>query len=113
MDEIKQRLEETGAACVTTYAAWRGDEKSSDTRADLLEAIHELRKVASRLEIELAISERNNTTSKPIPVPSHRAHGRQAQSAPDTTSADDAAAKKSVRSGMNRKKTAAKPKDAE
>jgi len=111
MDEIKQRLEDTSAACVKTFVAWRGDEKNNEARTELQEAIHELRKVASRLEIELAVSDRNNNTSKPIPIPSHRSHGRSAQGSNEGTggdSKDEAAARKSVRSGMNRKKPAPK-----
>jgi hypothetical protein len=42
-----------------------------------MEAVHELRKVAARLEIEMAISERNEVASKPIPIPSHRANKKK------------------------------------
>lgn len=113
MDEIKQRLEETGAECVKTYAAWRGDEKSADTRSALQDAIHELRRVASRLEIEIAVSERDNSSSKPIPIPSHRSHGRSAQGAnereakKDANDKKEAKAKKSVRDGLKPRKKAA------
>jgi hypothetical protein len=34
--------------------------------------VHELRKVTSRIEIELAISDRNNSSLKPMPIPPHR-----------------------------------------
>lgn len=109
-DEIKARLEETSATCVKTFVAWRDDEKNSKTREELQEAIHELRKVASRLEIELAVSERKNSTSKPIPIPAHRSGGRSAQGAEErdakkeANDAKAAKAKKSVRDGMKRKK---------
>ena len=72
MSEIKQRLEETSANCLKAYVKWDANKKSSSDRESLLEAIHELRKVASRLEIELAISERDQNAQKPIPIPPHR-----------------------------------------
>lgn len=73
MIEIKQRLVESSEACVKAFDKWSGDQKSSDSRETLQEAIHELRKVASRLEIELAISERDQNAAKPLPIPPHRA----------------------------------------
>ncbi|MCF8496695.1 MAG: hypothetical protein K9G62_08540 [Alphaproteobacteria bacterium] len=72
MDEIKERLHTTSEQCLKAYQAWRADEKTPAARASLQEAVHELRKVASRLEIELAISERQQTTQKSLPVPPHR-----------------------------------------
>lgn len=71
-DEIKERLQKSSETCVQSYEAWRKDEKSLPARESLQEAIHELRKVASRLEIELAISERDQMAQKPIPIPPHR-----------------------------------------
>jgi len=72
MDDIKTRLQETSENCFKCYEAWAGDKKDNKAREDLQEAIHELRKVSSRLEIELAVSERNEMSQKPIPIPSHR-----------------------------------------
>ena len=72
MDEIEQRLRETSENCFKSYEAWRKDQKNGSVRETLQDAIHELRKVASRLEIELAVSERNELTQKPIPIPPHR-----------------------------------------
>lgn len=71
MDDIKTRLEECSKACLTTYELWNA-KKEPQTREDLQEAIHDLRKVASRLEIEMTLSERANSSAKPIPIPSHR-----------------------------------------
>ncbi len=71
-DEIKQRLQDSTDNCIKSYEAWRKDEKNVGSREALQEAIHELRKVASRLEIELAISERDQMAQKPIPIPPHR-----------------------------------------
>ena len=71
-DEIKKRLQETSEHCFKTYETWRGNEKDNEAREALLDSIHEIRKVASRLEIELAISERDQMAQKPIPIPPHR-----------------------------------------
>ena len=76
MDEIDKRLRESADACVKSYEAWRKDEKNSKSREELLEAVHELRKVSSRLEIEIAISERQDMADKPIPIPPHRSSKR-------------------------------------
>ncbi|MCD8498279.1 MAG: hypothetical protein LRZ85_09580 [Alphaproteobacteria bacterium] len=73
MDDIKQRLVQASDVCVKAFEKWSSDQKSSSVRETLQEAIHELRKVASRLEIELAISERDQNAAKPIPIPPHRA----------------------------------------
>jgi len=72
MDEIKTRLQETSENCFKAFEAWSGDKKDSSLRETLQEAVHELRKVASRLEIEMAVSERGNGAQKPMPIPSHR-----------------------------------------
>ncbi len=76
-DEIKNRLQETTANCIKRYESWVGDKKNADAREALQDAVHEVRKVASRLEIELAVHERDIMASKPIPIPPHRdARGR-------------------------------------
>lgn len=72
MDEIEKRLRETSDACFKSYEGWRKDQKNGEARESLQDAIHELRKVASRLEIELAVSERNEMAQRPIPIPPHR-----------------------------------------
>lgn len=76
MSEIKQRLQDTAKKCVEQYEAWDAKKSDSESRENLQEAIHDLRKVASRLEIEIAISERNNVTSKPIAIPQHRSQSK-------------------------------------
>ncbi len=83
MDEIKQRLQETSEKCIKCYEAWDKDKKSSDTSEALQESVHELRRVASRVEIELAVNERDESVQKPIPIPHHRDANRRAQSADD------------------------------
>ena len=70
--EIKERLKTTSEVCLKCYEAWDGNDKDGKAREALQEAIHELRKVASRLEIDLAISERDQMAQKPIPIPPHR-----------------------------------------
>ena len=72
MDEIKTRLQETSENCFKAYEAWVGDKKNSALRETLQGTIHELRKVASRLEIDVAVSDRGNGSQKPMPIPSHR-----------------------------------------
>ncbi len=72
MDKIEERLHDSSKKCFDCYEAWSKDNKDIKAREDLREAIHELRKVASRLEIDLAVSERGEITQKPLAVPSHR-----------------------------------------
>lgn len=72
MDKIEERLHDTSKNCFECYEAWAKNKKDVDTREKLQEAIHELRRVASRLEIELATSERDEMTKRPLPIPPHR-----------------------------------------
>ena len=72
MEEIAQRLKEASASCATALDAWGKDKKDRKLLEALQESVHELRKVASRLEIEMAVSERDQMAQKPIPVPNHR-----------------------------------------
>lgn len=72
MEDTSKRLEETYAICAKALEAWHKDKKDRDARGELQESVHELRKVASRIEIEVAVSERDEMTQKPIPIPSHR-----------------------------------------
>lgn len=76
MDEIEQRLRESTDACIKSYESWRAKEKDAGVREALQEAVHELRKVASRLEIEMAISERGEMADRPLPIPPHRSSRR-------------------------------------
>lgn len=77
MEEIEQRLKDATDSCLKTHAAWNGNRKDGKAREALMEAVHELRKVAARLEIEIAISERDEMASKPIPIPAHRSNKRK------------------------------------
>ncbi len=75
--DIETRLKEATELCLKCHGEWSKNQKDGAIRGNLMEAVHELRKVAARLEIEIAISERNEMTSKPIPIPSHRSNKRQ------------------------------------
>jgi hypothetical protein len=72
MEEIDKRLRDATDACLTAYGEWSASKKNSEAREKLQEAVHELRKVAARLEIEMAVSERDEMASKPLPIPPHR-----------------------------------------
>lgn len=72
MEDVDKRLKETSALCEKAFDAWSKDKKDSKVRGELQETVHELRKVLSRIEIEVAISERDQNGQKPIPMPSHR-----------------------------------------
>lgn len=71
-ESIEGRLKETSASCLEFYQAWNKNKKDSKAYEDLGSAVHELRKVASRLEIEMAISERDSGVQKPIAPPMHK-----------------------------------------
>jgi hypothetical protein len=73
MDEMETRLRAAADNCIKFYAAWRTSQKDGKAREEMMEAVHELRKVAARLEIEMAISERDEMSSRPIAIPPHRA----------------------------------------
>ncbi len=70
--ETTQRLEAAATQCLSAWGAWCADKKQSAARGALVDALHELRRVASRLEIEMAVSEREDMAMRPIPIPSHR-----------------------------------------
>jgi hypothetical protein len=72
MDEIEQRLRESTDACIKSFEAWVKASKSLESREALMEAMHEVRKVVARVEIEIAVSERDRLGSRPLPIPPHR-----------------------------------------
>jgi hypothetical protein len=71
---IQERLKETSQNCLEAFINWESKKKELKAQEELHVAIHELRKVSSRLEIELAMSERAQVTSKPLPIPAHRSN---------------------------------------
>lgn len=89
MDEIEQRLKDSTAECIKCYEAWSKDKKGEDARENLAEAIHELRKVASRLEIDMAASEREQMADRPISIPPHRSQRKAQPGGNDASFGDD------------------------
>lgn len=83
MEDIKQRLKDASDACIKTFDAWHAKPGDHSAREALQEAVHELRKVGARLEIELAVSDRKTQGNEPIPIPSHRAARRQGGDLPE------------------------------
>lgn len=73
MEETQKRLKDAAEACIKAYEIWGASKKNAEAREQLQEAVHELRKVAARLEIEMASSERDEMTQRPLAVPPHRA----------------------------------------
>jgi hypothetical protein len=73
MDEIEKRLRDVADNCIKAYLAWHTAKKDAESRETLQDAIHELRKVSARLEVEIAVSERDEMAMRPIPIPPHRA----------------------------------------
>jgi hypothetical protein len=82
MDDIEKRLRDAVDNCIKHYAAWQTDKKVGVDRDALMESIHELRKVAARLEIDIAVSERTEMASRPLPIPPHRSSSRRPQGGP-------------------------------
>lgn len=76
MDDIQTRLTETSQNCLVAYESWDEDRQDKKAQEELHAAIHELRKVSSRLEIDLAVSERNQSTAKPLPIPAHKSSNK-------------------------------------
>jgi len=104
-DTIEDRLKETSAICLETYVAWSKDKKDTSAYQSLHSAVHELRKVASRLEIELASSERDSAPRKNIKPPQHKT-----TKAPVSNDADDGAQESS--NDRPRQRRTRKPKAA-
>lgn len=72
MEEIEKRLRENTDACIKSFENWVKQAKNAESRETLMEAMHEVRKVLARVEIEIAISERDHLGSRQIPIPPHR-----------------------------------------
>jgi hypothetical protein len=71
-EDTALRLQETAAKCLSSLDAWNKDLKDDKARETLLEAVHELRKVTSRLEIDIAMNDRKALNAKPLPIPEHK-----------------------------------------
>ncbi|MAF97855.1 MAG: hypothetical protein CMH26_04395 [Micavibrio sp.] len=88
-EDVKVRLQESAAACLTAYDSWVSNKKDSSARESLQTSVHELRKVASRLEIDMAVSDRDEGSRKQIPIPAHR-DARKRKSNKDNNGNNDA-----------------------
>ena len=71
-EDTALRLQETAAKCLSSLDAWNKNLKDDTARETLLEAVHELRKVTSRLEIDIAMNDRKALNAKPLPIPEHK-----------------------------------------
>lgn len=83
MEDIEKRLRESTDACIKNFENWIKQSKSLESRETLMEAMHEVRKVLSRVEIEIAISERDRLGSRPIPIPPHRSQRKRNEGGDD------------------------------
>ena len=101
--DIEKRLKEATDNCLKAYGAWTGNEKESEKRETLMECVHELRKVAARLEISIAISERDQMASKPIPIPAHKSSRRGGGGNKDGNAANDGSKSRSKSSSGGRR----------
>ncbi|PZQ46065.1 MAG: hypothetical protein DI551_05880 [Micavibrio aeruginosavorus] len=77
MEEIEKRLRESTDACIKNFEVWIKNGKSLESRETLMETMHEVRKVLARVEIEIAISERDRMGARPIPIPPHRSQRKR------------------------------------
>ncbi len=83
MPDIEDRLKQTSERCLKAYSAWNSEKNDSKTIEELRVSIHELRKVSSRLEIDMAVSERQQSSNKALPIPTHPDSAGRSQSNPD------------------------------
>ena len=72
VDAIEARLRETARACLVAYRGWRQGPAETGLQT-LNDAVHDLRKVLARIEIDMSASRREEQALRPIPVPQHRA----------------------------------------
>jgi len=108
-DETALRLQETAAKCLSSLDAWNKDLKDDKAREELLEAVHELRKVTSRLEIDIAMNDRKALNAKPLPIPEHKSKTEKKKKKPlsDILPVDE------IRDTNEKKKIAIKNKEEE
>ena len=78
VDAVEARLRETARGCLVAYRGWRQAAGEASTQS-LNDAVHELRKVLARIEIDMSASRREEQGLRPIPVPAHRAARQQPQ----------------------------------
>lgn len=88
MEDIEKRLRESTDACIKSFENWIKQAKNLESRESLMETMHEVRKVISRVEIEIAISERDRLGSRPLPIPPHRSSRKQGEEGSDFSEED-------------------------
>ncbi len=115
MDDIQSRLTEAGAACLSAYDAWAKAKNKDEAKEALEEAVHELRKVAARIEIDMSVSEREPKNSRRIPIPEHRASRKGGGKADDAEATDAEASNddQAAKPARPRRRAAAGRKSAE
>lgn len=75
IDAVEARLRETARGCLSAYRGWRQTPGEGSLQS-LSDAVHELRKVLSRIEVDMSASRREEQSLRPIPIPAHRASRR-------------------------------------
>lgn len=71
-EKTLDRLQETYKQCLSGYESWQKDQKDSSAREALMQTMHDLRRVLSRMEIEILTSQSDARNAQPLPVPPHR-----------------------------------------
>jgi hypothetical protein len=69
-----QRMTVAAQRSAEAYAAWKANPEGG--MQGLTDALHELRKVIARMEIEMSASRKEEHAARPIPIPYHRAQRR-------------------------------------
>lgn len=72
VDTTEVRLRDASTQCLSVYRTWRQSPGEGSIQA-LNDAVHELRKVLARIEIDMSASRRDEQVTRPIPIPTHRA----------------------------------------
>ncbi|TWB40570.1 hypothetical protein [Nitrospirillum pindoramense] len=69
-----QRMTAAAQRSAEAYTAWKANPEGG--MQGLTDALHELRKVIARMEIEMSASRKEEHAARPIPIPYHRAQRR-------------------------------------
>lgn len=101
MEDIDTRLRESTDACIKSFENWIKQNKDLESRETLMEAMHDVRKVLSRVEIEIAISERDRLGSRPLPIPPHRSSRKGPGEESDSDDGDSAPPQQQRQGGRN------------
>jgi transposase-like protein len=70
-----QRMAEAAQGAAEAYRRWRAGPGEVPMQS-LTDALHELRKVIARMEIEMSATRKDEHAARPIPIPTHRAAQR-------------------------------------